>query len=225
MNIRLLSIGCLGLASLLAASAPPAVPAGGARGVSQDEPAAAQKAKVGEKAPNFTLEDLEGEAHQLSDLAGKIVVLEWINPRCPVCQRVYTTGIIRETIDALQKLDEELVYITINSTADQARDRIVEESGVLLEKNKIDVPALIDYDGKVGKMYGARTTPHMYVIDAEGVLRYQGAIDDDQHGGKKRRGEMVTNYVINAVKQMKAGETVTPDETRPYGCEVKYKKS
>ncbi|MHC4102825.1 MAG: thioredoxin domain-containing protein, partial [Planctomycetota bacterium] len=85
--------------------------------------------------------------------------------------------------------------------------------------HKIDAPVLIDRDGKVGHLYGAKRTPHLFVIDAEGVLRYQGAIDDDQRGDK---GEKATNYVVQAVRQIVAGETVAPDITRSYGCTVKY---
>ncbi|MHC4766083.1 MAG: thioredoxin domain-containing protein, partial [Planctomycetota bacterium] len=85
--------------------------------------------------------------------------------------------------------------------------------------HKIDAPVLIDRDGKVGHLYGAKRTPHMFVVDAKGILRYQGAIDDDSSGDK---GDRATNYVVQAVRQIAAGDTVTPDVTRAYGCSVKY---
>jgi len=87
-----------------------------------------------------------------------------------------------------------------------------------LKKHDIEAPGLVDREGTVGKMYDARTTPHMYIIDKEGVLRYSGAIDDDQSG----RSDSPTNFVVQAMRQIAAGETVAPDSTRPYGCSVKY---
>jgi alkyl hydroperoxide reductase subunit AhpC len=117
----------------------------------------------------------------------------------------------------LKAIDSNVMVVYINSSA--ARPESLSATAGYLKEHKIEVPALLDTEGKVGMMYGARTTPHCYVIDSKGVLRYQGAIDDAK-GGKK--GEM--NYVVNAVKQIKAGETVSPDTTKPYGCSVKYKK-
>jgi hypothetical protein len=87
-----------------------------------------------------------------------------------------------------------------------------------MKEHKVDIPALLDNDGAVGLLYGAKTTPHCYVIDANGVLVYQGAIDNNDKGDGKM------NYVVNAVTQLKAGESVSPSETKPYGCSVKYKK-
>lgn len=179
-------------------------------------PSADDTAKVGEAAPEFTLTDADGKEYSLSDYKGRIVVLQWINPDCPVCRRVSSAGLVGKMSKQLKKIDGELVHLAINST--HYMDG--ETSAKYLKQHKLKSPALIDQDGTVGKLYGARTTPHMFVIDKEGILRYQGAFDSDPNGKKKD----VTNYVINAVQQITNGETVTPDFMKPYGCSVKYAK-
>lgn len=178
----------------------------------------AVKAAIGEPAPDFTLTDTEGKSHRLSDYKGKIVVLQWINPQCPVCRRVWSDGLVGSMRDEMKKVAPDIVHLTINSTHFMEPS----QSAAYLKEHKIDVPALDDRAGTVGRLYGARTTPHMYVIDQKGILRYDGAFDDDARG---REDSGTTNYVVNAVKQIVAGETVTPDTTRPYGCSVKYGKN
>ncbi|MCP3904935.1 MAG: redoxin domain-containing protein [Planctomycetes bacterium] len=173
------------------------------------------KANVGKPAPQFTLEDAAGKTYSLADYKGKIVVLQWINPDCPVCRRCAETGIVKRMQQDVLKLDKNTVFLAINSTHYMKP----EVSAPYLKKNKIEAPALIDQDGKIGHLYGARTTPHLFVIDDKGVLRYSGAIDDDRRG---KKGRDATNYVVNTVKLIKAGETVAPDRTKPYGCSVKY---
>ena len=180
-----------------------------------DEEGKSKVAKVGEAAPDFTLKTAEGKAWTLSEHKGHIVVLQWINPDCPVCARVHKKGLAKEMAEQLKEMDENIVYVAINSTNYMEG----KATAAYLEKHESGAPGLIDADGKVGHLYAAKTTPHMYVIDAKGVLRYEGAIDDDRRGSK---GDDRMNYVINAVKQIKAGETVSPDQTRPYGCSVKY---
>ena len=106
------------------------------------------------------------------------------------------------------------MFVAVNSSASNKSS--LDATAKYLKDNKIEIPALLDTDGAVGKMYGARTTPHCYVIDDNGTLVYQGAIDDNQSGGGK------TNYVVNALTQLKKGEKVSPSETKPYGCSVKY---
>jgi peroxiredoxin len=177
----------------------------------------ADKAKVGEAAPAFTLKDTSGAERSLKDYEGRNVVLQWLNYDCPVCRRVMERGVVKKMVEALEELDENIVILGINST----KSLDVAKTAEYLKKNGMaeHITALIDQDGTVGKLYDARTTPHMFVIDGKGVLRYNGAIDDDQSGSK---GEEATNYVVNAVRQILAGETVTPDTTRPYGCSVKY---
>ncbi len=172
-------------------------------------------AKVGEPAPNFTLNDASGKSHTLADYQGKLVVLQWINPDCPICKRVNQSGITTEMAKAIRAVAKDFVHLTIHSTHYMEPDKSV----AYLKQHKVKAPVLDDRNGRVGHLYGAKTTPHMYVIDKKGILRYAGAIDDDDHG-KNREG--ATNYVINAVRQIAAGETVAPDMTKAYGCSIKY---
>ena len=180
----------------------------------QADTGSADKATVGKPAPNFTLKTTDGKDWSLSDAKGKVVVLEWVNPECPVCVRVMKDGSVASTLKECKAQFGDVVYVAINSSASRPASLKATES--YLKTNKIEIPALLDSDGKVGKMYGARTTPHCYVIDAEGVLVYQGAIDDAQDGDGKK------NFVVNAVTALKKGEAVSPNSTRPYGCGVKY---
>ncbi len=205
MNTRRTFLSMLGLAALLTAGTAFAA-------TTQDA-----KAKIGEAAPNFTLTDTNGNEHTLADFKGKTVVLQWINYDCPVCRRITSSGLAKNMYKELKSMDENLVFLAINST----HNLTVEKTAKYLKSHKLDVPALIDQDGTVGKMYGAKTTPHVYVIDGEGILRYQGAFDSDPQGNKKKDR---TNYAVNAVKMMMAGETVLPDYVKPYGCSVKYAK-
>ena len=208
MKNRCSFLSTIGLAALMSAAVAFAAPAPGA------EASAEAKAKVGEAAPNFTLDDANGKSHSLSDYKGKIVILQWINPDCPICRRVSKAGLVTKMAKECKALNKDIVHLAINSTAGMPGST----SAKYLKKHKIKALALIDGDGKVGHRYGARTTPHIFVIDAEGILRYQGAIDDDPRGGK----EDATNYVVNAVRQISSGETVSPDYVKSYGCSVKY---
>lgn len=175
----------------------------------------ASKVEIGKAAPNFTLPTTDGKQWSLSDAKGKVVVLQWVNPQCPVCVRVMEDGTVASALKELAAMD--VVYVAINSSA--AVPASLDATGSYLASHKVAIPALLDRDGAVGQMYDARTTPHLFVIDASGVLRYSGAIDDGNPGTKG-----TTNYAVNAVKQIKAKETVAPDSTRPYGCSVKYAK-
>ncbi|MBM4111039.1 MAG: redoxin domain-containing protein [Phycisphaerae bacterium] len=174
------------------------------------EPAQKATAKIGETAPEFTLKGADGKDYTLADYQGKMVVLEWINPGCPVCREVCEGGKVGSMMKACKETDADVVFLFINSTAATANDP--KSSADYLSKNKIDGPALIDGDGKVGRAYGAKTTPHCFVIAKDGTLAYEGAIDDK---GSK-------NYVVEAVKALKEGKAVKPASTKPYGCGVKY---
>jgi peroxiredoxin len=185
-------------------------------GDSDDSEKGMKKAVVGEPAPDFKLEDETGEVHQLSDHEGKTVVLEWTNPDCPYVERHYNKA---ETMTkTMKKLGgaEKVAWLTVDST----HSNTPKESEKWKKKQGFDYPILQDKEGQVGKIYGAKTTPHMYVIDKEGVLRYKGAIDDDPRG--KKDYEKRTNYVTNAVMALRNGKDVSPKTTDPYGCSVKY---
>ena len=184
-------------------------------------PQGSKQATLGEKAPAFTLKDMSGKSHSLKDFKGKTVVIEWTNPKCPFIEKSYGAGVVKQTVDAMKGMGKDYVYLAINSTANMPKDDVISGNTAFLKQHKLDsIPVLIDYDGKVGRMYGAKTTPHMYVIDPEGILRFHGAFTDDRGNKNPDR----KNYVINALTQMANGETVTPDYVKPWGCSVKYAK-
>ena len=187
---------------------------------SKDKDMSEKVAKIGEKAPDFTLTSIDGKTHSLSDFKGKMVVIEWTNPGCPYVVGVYKNGIVSETLKKIKSMGDEAIYIAVNSTANMDKSAVMEQNRKFLEDHKVKVPVLIDYDGKVGKMYGAQRTPDMYVIDKDGVLRFVGGFTDDPRG---KAGEC-TNQVLTAMKQIKSGETVSPDSPRRWGCTVKYAK-
>jgi len=179
-----------------------------------------QAVEIGKPAPDFTATDINGKTVKLSDYKGKIVVIESYNSDCPYCHNQYQTG-------AMQALQRDLaakgvVWLLVNSvnpknfshrTPEQARKEMASE--------KMDVTAWIDdSSGTVGHLYGMKTTPHMFVIDKNGVLVYDGAIDDQPdpfHDPSKAR-----NYVSEAIGALLAGKPVAVSETKPYGCSVKY---
>lgn len=168
-------------------------------------------ATVGEAAPDFTLVDHAGNEHSLSDYEGKTVVLEWTNPTCPFVVRHYKA----DTMTNLAEANSDVVWLAIDSSNFVTAEAAAEWA----EKEGINYPILLDANGKVGRMYEAKTTPHMFVINGEGTLVYNGAIDSDPRGNAE--GE-VTNYVATALKSVKAGKAVETASTKPYGCSVKY---
>ena len=177
-------------------------------------------AKVGEPAPDFSATDINGKTVKLSDYAGKIVVLESYNLDCPFCANQYKTG-------AMQELQKELtskgvVFLLVNSVGpSNPGHRTREAARKEWAAQKIQATAWIDdSSGQVGKAFGMRTTPHMFVVDQKGVLAYQGAVDDrPQPEGDPRSAR---NYVREAVQRLLAGEKLEVTQTKPYGCGVKY---
>jgi peroxiredoxin len=185
-------------------------------GAGQDEDEA-KRAALGKPAPDFTLTDSTGRTHHLADYRGRIVILEWTNPDCPYVQRQYKSGAMPRAYAEARKLSANLVWLAVDSTYYTTAER----SNHWISQHKLKYPILLDTAGEVGRRYDARTSPHMFVIDAKGLLRYHGAIDDNQLGKKDEKD--VTNYVVNAVRQIAAGEDVKPEHIRPWGCSVKYK--
>lgn len=173
---------------------------------------AADKAAIGQPAPNFTLQDTSGNAVSLADYKGKIVVLEWFNPGCPVTVRHAQAGTMKDLVNRYK--DRDVVLLAINST-DGSTNATNQKA---TEQYKLNYPLLNDSNGRVGQAYSAKTTPHMYIIDRAGVLVYAGAIDDDPNGGKANR----INHVSKALDEILAGNAVSTPETKPYGCSVKY---
>lgn len=172
---------------------------------------------VGDKAPDFTLTDTDGKTHKLSDYTsqGKIVVLEWFNPGCPWVVRVHEkSDVMTKTAEANK---DSVVWLAINSGAPGKQGYGKELNAEVKKKWNIQYPILLDESGAVGKSFGAKVTPHMFVIAADGTLAYAGAIDDS---AKDKIGE--PNYVADAIASVKAGETLKVTTKKPQGCGVKY---
>jgi len=183
--------------------------------------ATAASATIGQTAPNFTLQGADGKTHSLADYKGKFVVLEWTNPNCPFVHKFYDGG-------AMQKLQTEetgkgVVWIRINSSALGHNDyQTTEQLASYVKDNHVAATeSLIDPDGKVGHTYGARTTPHMFVIDPKGDLIYAGGIDNTPSPDPSTIAG-AKNYVTAALDEAMAGKPVTTPTARPYGCAVKY---
>ena len=166
------------------------------------------KAKIGKPAPDFALRDCYGKTFKLSDYRGKIVVLEWVNQFCPVSKGKHANQTMQKTYAKYAR--EGVVWLGIDSTSTLD----VEKNRVYAAEMGLAFPLLNDPDGEVGLTYGARTTPHMYVIDKSGKLVYNGAIDD--------KGQR--NYVAEAIEAVANGSAVAKSRTQPYGCSVKYKQ-
>lgn len=175
-------------------------------------------AKVGAPAPDFTLNDLDGRPHTLSSLRGKTVVLEWFNPGCPFVQHAHGPGGALESL-AARSAAGGVVWLAINSGAPGKQGHGVDVNRKAASDWKMDHPVLVDEAGKVGRAYGAATTPQMVVIDPAGTVVYAGAIDNRPLG--KGEGAAV-NYVEKALADLGAGRPVGTPETKPYGCSVKY---
>ncbi|WP_342377969.1 thioredoxin family protein [Myxococcus stipitatus] len=170
-------------------------------------------AEVGKPAPAFTLKDETGKEHSLSQYKGKVVVLEWTNPECPFVKRHYEADTMANTLKGFDA--KKVVWLAVDSTGHNTPDK----SAAWKKTEGFPYAVLQDASGATGKAYGAKTTPHMYVIDAEGVVRYAGAIDDDPRGKNDKK----VNHVQTAVDAVLNGKPVPASTTTPYGCSVKYK--
>lgn len=176
---------------------------------------------VGQPAPEFTGTDSAGNAHKLSDFKGKIVVLEWTNPGCPFVVKHYDSG-------NMQKLQGEatakdVVWLSINSSAEgkEGNQSADAANTYMKDKGSKATARILDPTGEIGKLYDSKTTPHMFVIDKEGTLVYDGAIDSDD-SFKPETIAGATNYVSAALEAVEAGRPVETSKTKPYGCSVKY---
>ena len=183
--------------------------------------AALAAATVGQPAPAFNVTDLAGKPVNLADYKGKTVVLEWHNFGCPFVQKHYKSG----NMQALQKrYANDVVWLAVNSTNKSASDYT--EPAKLTEQlkgfNATPARYLMDEPGTMGLAYGAKTTPHMYVIDTTGKVVYNGAIDD-KRSSNPEDVKTAKNYVVAALEDLKAGKPVATPTTAPYGCTVKYR--
>ena len=179
-------------------------------------------ATVGQKAPDFTLTDTAGKTVRLSDFKGKHVVLEWNNPGCPFVRKHYDSA----NMQVLQKesAGKGVVWLAINSTETGHPDYLAPPKlGQWMVAQKAAASAtLMDETGSVGKSYGARTTPHMYLVAPDGALLYAGGIDSIP-SVRTEDIKTATNYVRQGLNEALAGKPVSQATTRPYGCSVKYK--
>lgn len=173
------------------------------------------KAELGKLAPDFTLKDLDGKDVKLSDFKGKVVVLEWFSPTCPACKYAYDGGPLKEQTARLK--GEGVVWLAVNSEAPDRKGAKVETNKEFAEKYGMKSPVLFDPKGDVGMAYGAKTTPHCYVIDAKGVLVYRGALDNAPGGNPEPKDAKLVNYVDEAVKAAKENKAVATAETKSYG--------
>ena len=185
-----------------------------------EKPAEAPKLEIGKAAPAFELKDLDGKTVKLADFKGKVVVLEWFNPECPVVKGQHDGGCLKDC--AAKATKDGVVWLAINSSGAGMEGSGVDKNKKAAADWKMEHPVLIDEDGSVGKMYGSKNTPTMYIIDAKGMLAYHGAIDNMGNG--KPEGGAPINYVEKALAEIKEGKPVSVAETKAYGCGVKYAK-
>lgn len=183
---------------------------------------AALAATVGQAAPAFSLKDTEGKTVSLGDFKGKTVVLEWVNPGCPYVRKHYDA----KNMQGSQKLaaDKGAIWLAVNSTATTHQDYLepTKLAAWMKSQNAAASRTLLDEQGSVGKSYNARTTPHMYIIDAKGTLVYAGGIDSIPSASKDDIAK-ATNYVNTSLTEIASGKAVSNASTKPYGCSIKYK--
>jgi peroxiredoxin len=202
---RLAFVGVLGSAVIVALSGAPA----------------AAQAVVGQPAPAFTLTDSNGKPRSLGDFKGEVVVLEWWNYACPFVGKHYGSG-------SMQRLQKEwtakgVAWLTVSSSAPGKQGYVdgAQANAVMKEKAGAPTAVLLDHDGKVGRAYGAKTTPHMFVVDGKGTLVYAGGIDDKP---STDQADVATakNFVSTALAEVTAGKPVKTATSQSYGCSVKY---
>ena len=176
-----------------------------------------------ELAPNFKLTNSYGEEISLDSFKGKKVILEWTNHGCPFVAKHYKTGNMQETQNFA--IEEKTVWLTIISSAPGTQGYVTPEEANMLTSTRNASPShvLLDTNGSVGRMFEAKTTPHMYILDEKGFMRYQGAIDDAGGRGFMFKDLLkAKNYVKDALNELKDGNALSNPVTKPYGCSVKY---
>jgi peroxiredoxin len=177
-------------------------------------------AELGKPAPAFELKDTSGKTVKLADYRGKTVVLEWFNSGCPFVKYAHGEGPLKDQAKRPGAARADVVWLAINSSASGKQGHGVEVNKQAAAEWKMTHPLLIDESGAVGRMYGAKTTPHMYVIDASGKLVYRGALDNAPMG--RSSDAQPVSYVQAALDDLAAGRAVRTAETQSYGCSVKY---
>ena len=176
---------------------------------------------IGDPGPKFNSIDSNGKNVSLSDYLGKIVVLEWTNHDCPYVKRQYETGNMQ--ITQTKAKDMGVIWMSVISSAPGTQGHVSSKEAnrlTVLRKAKPKY-VLMDQSGAIGKLYRARTTPHMYVLNKKGILIYNGAIDDDPTSWGEIKPSS-KNYVLQVLTELSSGRTITNSTTQPYGCSVKY---
>ncbi|HAG91136.1 MAG TPA: thioredoxin family protein [Bdellovibrionales bacterium] len=185
------------------------------------------KVNVGDKAPDFSLMGHDGKVHSLKEDLGSYVVLEWYNPGCPYVKKHYNSKNMQNLQKEIQSLQLEgkapVIWYSISSSnkGKQGHMDVSKAAKNYSEKGLRSKAILLDSDGKVGKAYGATTTPHMFIVNAKGLVIYEGAIDDQPSANKKTL-KGAKNYIRMAFEDLEKGNSVKVASTNPYGCSVKY---
>ncbi|MEZ5918480.1 MAG: redoxin domain-containing protein [Alphaproteobacteria bacterium] len=177
--------------------------------------------EIGKPAPDFEAVDIDGDTVRLSDLKGKKVVLEWTNHLCPYVQKHYGSGNMQATQEAARAQGAEWISIVSSAPGLQGHTDAAEAHAILEETGASPSVKILDESGEIGRLYGARTTPHMFVVNESGTLVYAGAIDN-KPSPNPATIDGAENYVLEALADIEAGHDVRTPLTEPYGCAVKY---
>jgi peroxiredoxin len=195
--------------------------AGAAAQASSNANTTGAPAGIGALAPAFALKDVDGREVRLAELRGKVVVLEWFNPKCPFVNASHTKGSLKGT--AARHVSEGVVWLGIDSSAPGKQGHDPAEIREGIARFGLVHPVLVDESGAVGRAYGATNTPHMFVVDKTGTLVYAGAIDNSPDGeGESPQDGPLVNYIDAALADLAAGRPVRTPRTKAYGCSVKY---
>lgn len=218
--VLLLAVGCKG-GDAKGADPPAGAKAGAATAGAPAEgsASAAGPVAVGQEAPDFTLDDLDGKPVRLRDHRGKVVVVEWYNPDCPFVKQAHgEDGTLKGM--AQRNAEKGVVWLAVNSGAPGKQGAGAERNRASVEEYGISYPVLLDEAGTTGRAYGATATPHMFVIDAAGKLVYGGALDNKPLG--KVKGDAYVGYTQDAIDAALAGRAAPTPTTQAWGCSVKY---
>lgn len=211
-------------------AAPVAMPAVGRfedEGIASSKPVLANTGSaslaIGQEAPNFSATDAYGKQFKLSNYLGKIIVLEWTNPECPFVQWHYGSSNMQNL--QAEARSKGIVWISINSSAPKREGNLTpEEAQKYIKDMKMQSDRyVLDSEGTIGRLYGAKTTPHMFIINEDGNIAYMGAIDDQPTPAPRDNAKSV-NYVRNALSDLIEGQPIKTPSTQAYGCSVKYAK-
>ena len=184
--------------------------------------AAAAAPKIGEPAPDFSVVDTQGKVHSLSDYAGQLLILEWTNHQCPFVVKHYGPGNMQHQ-QQVARDQHDAVWLSVISSKPGAQGHVSAQAADELTASRNASPhaVLLDESGEMGRAYDARVTPHMYIIDADGILRYMGGIDSNPSRNSADIPN-ATQYVLEALNELALGQDIRHTVTRPYGCAVRY---